>query len=143
MSNAIENLVEAQKFAMRYRPKVGGFPFLAEVLRQAGVTKNFWSLPSCQSIFVTRFGPVVNQGTPLTTGVSDVPPFNEEALVRALRKDQAGESTFPEFLKASWDAGIVGYEVDFESRKVTYRGANDESYVEAFAAVTPGAIVRT
>lgn len=39
MGNAIENLQAAQKHAMTIRPKVGGFPFLAETLRRAGVTK--------------------------------------------------------------------------------------------------------
>ena len=36
----INKLLEAQKFAMSNRPKVGGFPYLAEVLRQAGVKRN-------------------------------------------------------------------------------------------------------
>jgi uncharacterized protein YbcV (DUF1398 family) len=39
-SKAIENLQAAQKRAMAIRPKVGGFPVLAEVLRQAGVRRN-------------------------------------------------------------------------------------------------------
>lgn len=37
MSKTIEKLAEAQKYAMSIRPSVGGFPVLAEVLRQAGV----------------------------------------------------------------------------------------------------------
>lgn len=49
MSRAIEKLEAAQKRAMAIRPKVGGFPYLAEVLRQAGVKRNLWFLPSCQS----------------------------------------------------------------------------------------------
>jgi hypothetical protein len=36
MSDAIENLTAAQRRAMAGRPR-GGFPYLAEVLRQAGV----------------------------------------------------------------------------------------------------------
>ena len=35
MSKAIENLERAQKQAMAIRPKVGGFPYLAETLRRA------------------------------------------------------------------------------------------------------------
>jgi uncharacterized protein YbcV (DUF1398 family) len=38
MSIAIENLNSAMQRAMAGRPKVGGFPYLAEVLRQAGVS---------------------------------------------------------------------------------------------------------
>jgi uncharacterized protein YbcV (DUF1398 family) len=80
MSKAIENLQAAQQRAMAIRPKVGGFPYLAEALRQAGVTRNLWSLPACQSIFLTNDGPVVMQGAPLMSGTADVPPFDRDAL---------------------------------------------------------------
>ena len=135
MSKAIENLTAAQKTAMARRPKVGGFPHLAETLRRAGVTRNTWFLPACQSLFLTNDGPVVSQGAPLATGLMDVPLFDREALISALRTDQAGESTFPEFLAASWRAGVVRYEVDFTARTVAYYGCNGEEYVETYPAV--------
>jgi uncharacterized protein YbcV (DUF1398 family) len=135
MSKAIENLMDAQKFAMSIRRKVGGFPYLAEVMRQAGVTRNVWSLPSCQAIFLTTHGQVASQMAPLLTGMVDIPTFDREALIRALRIDQSGETTFPEFLKATWDAGVVSYDVDLEKRNVTYYGALGESYVEDYPAV--------
>lgn len=135
MSKAVENLLRAQETAMRVRPKVGGFPCLAEVLRQAGVTRNLWSLPSCQSIYFTREGTVVSQGAPLFSGSADIPEFNADALIRALRTDQAGESTFPEFLEGAWQAGVVRFEVDFEKRSVTYHGVLGESYVEEYPPV--------
>ncbi|MGO4211371.1 hypothetical protein AB4043_11175, partial [Terriglobus sp. YAF25] len=118
MSKAIENLIEATKFALANRPRVGGFPYLAEVLRKAGVTRNVWSLPSCQSLYLTGEGPVVMQGSPLVNGAVDVPTFDEQAIIKALRVDQAGESTFPQFLDATWLAGVVRYEVDLEARTV-------------------------
>ena len=135
MSTAIDTLNEAMRRAAVLRPKVGGFPFLAECLRQAGVTRNIWALPACQSLFLTQQGPVVMQGAPLVSGTLDVPAFDREALIRALRLDQAGESTFPEFLAASWRAGVVRYDVDFAARKVAYQGSNGEEYVEAYPAV--------
>lgn len=135
MSKAIENLQAAQQRAMAIRPKVGGFPYLAEALRQAGITRNLWYLPACQSIFLTNEGPVVTQGAPLVSGIADVPPFDREALIKALRTDQAGESTFPEFLAASWQAGVVRYDVDFAARTVAYYGCNGEQYVESYPAV--------
>lgn len=46
VSKAIEVLQAAHQRAMASRPRVGGFPFLAETLRQAGVTMNTWNLPS-------------------------------------------------------------------------------------------------
>ncbi len=107
MSTAIANLQAAQQRAMAGRPKVGGFPYLAETLRRAGVTRNHWYLPACQSIYLTKDGPVVTQGSPLISGTADVPSFDREALVVALRTDQAGKSTFLEFLLASWRWGCA------------------------------------
>jgi uncharacterized protein YbcV (DUF1398 family) len=46
MSKAIENVEAAFQRAMAIRPKVGGFPYLAETLRLAGVTRNLWFLPA-------------------------------------------------------------------------------------------------
>jgi uncharacterized protein YbcV (DUF1398 family) len=135
MSKATDNLLQAQERATAIRPKAGGFPYLAETLRRAGVTRNVWSLPACQSLFLTEAGPVMIQGTPVASGAVDVPAFNREALIVALRTDQAGESTFPEFLAASWRAGVVRYDVDFAARTVAYFACNGEEYVEAYSAV--------
>jgi len=140
MSQAVENLMKAQQLAMSIRPKVGGFPYLAEVLRRAGVNQNIWHLPSCQSMYLTQYGSVVSQGTPLVSGLVDVPHFHQEALIRALRADQAGHTTFPEFLKAAWEAGVVSYTVDFEKRRVTYYGLLGESYEEQYPAVEISAL---
>lgn len=134
--NAItEKLTQAQRYAMSVRPKVGGFPVLAEVLRQAGVRMNRWSLPSCQSLYLTQEGSVVQQGVPLVTGTHEVPRFDRNALIAAIRTDQEGRSTFPEFLQAAWRAGVVGYDADFVGRKVTYYGPEGESYLEEYPAV--------
>ncbi len=75
------------------------------------------------------------QGTSLISGTRDVPTFDGEALIRALRIDQAGESTFPEFLEATWQAGVVGYVVDFAARTVEYQGRRGEGYMETYPAV--------
>ena len=135
MSKALSHLQEALQRAMAGRPKVGGFPYLAETLRAAGVTRNVWFLPACESIYLTELGPVVMQGAPLISGAADVPAFDREALIDALRTDQAGKSIFPEFLAASWRAGVVRYEVDFIARNVTYYGCDGENYLEAYPAV--------
>ena len=126
MSDAIDNLQAALQRALAGRPAVGGFPYLAETLRRAGVTRNLWFLPACQSLYLTEKGSVVSQG---------LPPFDREALITALRTDQAGKSTFPEFLAASWQAGVVRYEVDFSKRIVTYFGCSGDEYAELYPAV--------
>lgn len=96
------------------------------------MTRNQWSLPSCQSLYALEDCAVKTVGTPLVSGTVDVPPFDREALITALRRVQAGESKLPEFLQASWQAGEVHYAVDFAARTVSYYGAGGEEYVEAY-----------
>lgn len=135
MNTLINHLEQTQKYAMSIRPNVGGFPVLAEVLRRAEIKMNHWSLPSCQSIYIMKEGAVVQQGTPLISGTYEVPKFDREALITAIRTDQEGRSSFPEFLMATWNAGVVSYDADFIERKVSYYGVNGESYVEAYPEI--------
>jgi uncharacterized protein YbcV (DUF1398 family) len=130
-----ESLSKAQQYAMSIRPKVGGFPVFAEVLRQSGVELNRWSLPACQAIYIMKEGSVVQQGTPLLTGSHEIAMFNRDAVIAAVRADQEGRSTFPEFLQSIWRAGVVGFEVDFNGRKVTYSGVMGETYLEEYPLV--------
>lgn len=69
---------------------------------------------------------------PLSKETVDVPSFDREALIKALEIDQVGQSTFPEFLKASWEAGVVRYVVDFEKLLVIYYGVSGESKLPCF-----------
>ena len=136
MSNAIDVLQQAMGKAMENRPQVGGFPFLAQYLKEAGVIRNVWHLPSCQSLYITKQGSVMVQGTPLVAGTVDVPAFDKAALIAALRIDQAGQSSFPDFLNAAWLAGVIRYDVDFDANLVIYYGALGETYRESYPVVT-------
>lgn len=136
MSIAISVFNRAQEQAMAGRPAIGGFPYLAETLRAAGVLLNEWSLPSCQSMYITEAGPVMMQGNPLVAGIVDIPPFDEVALIHAIREEQAGRSTFSEFLNAIWYAGITRYIVDFSARRIVYQGCFGDEYEETYPAVT-------
>ena len=141
--NSKEKLEKAIEYAMENRPKVGGFPFLAECLRKAGVTHNIWSLPAVMSMYLMTDGQyLINQGVPFMTGMTEVPQFDQEAVVKAIQVDQAGESTFTEFLEAIWKAGAWGYDVDFKKRTVTYMGAHGELYTEPYPEVeVPGLVL--
>ena len=77
----------------------------------------------------------MQQGTPLVMGVHEIPKFDRDALITAIRIDQQGNSTFFEFLQNAWNAGVTGYDVDFSGRKVIYYGVNGESYLEEYPAV--------
>lgn len=135
MSALTEKLTQAQKYALSIKPSVGGFPILAEALRQSGIKSNSWSLPSCQSVYVLSEGAVVQQGTPLVTGTHEIPKYDQVALIRAIRADQQGKSSFSEFLLATWNSGVISYVADFVGRKVTYFGVNGEAYLEEYPAV--------
>ena len=82
-----------------------------------------------------RGGARFDSGRAADSGTSDVPPFNRGALIAALRTDQAGNSTFPEFLASCWRAGVVRYDVDFTARTVAYYGCDGEEYMENYPAV--------
>lgn len=140
MKNIQERLGKAFEYAMGSRPAVGGFPYLAECLRVAGVQTNVWTLPAAQSVYNFAEGSLVNTGTPLATGMVAVPPFDQEALIRALRTDQAGQSSFPEFLLATWHSGVTSYTVDFAARTVAYSGAQGEVYTESYPVVDIGVV---
>lgn len=132
---AIELLQSAQQHALAIRPQTGGFPVLAAVLHRAGVRSNEWTLPAAQSVYRTDAGPVVQMGYPVATGTLEIPAFDEEAVVAAIRGDRAGESTFPEFLAAVFQAGVIRYVVDFEKRVVSYYGVEGELYIEQYPDV--------
>lgn len=69
------------------------------------------------------------------TAKIQLPIFENNAFIKILRVSQNGDSTFPEFLKSTWETGIVNYEADLIQRKVSYFGAEGESYVEDYPAV--------
>ena len=133
----ISRLHQAFEIAMKARPQ-GGFPHFAEALRRSGFKSNHWVLPSCGSLYETSFGSFAQQLPPLLElGIPvPIPSFNREKVIQAIRDDQAGRTTFPEFLKGIWEAGIVAYDVDFDRRNVIYYG-NDRShfYEELYPAV--------
>lgn len=120
---------------LAYALKLEDFHILPKYLNKLGSQKNIWSLPSCQSLYLTEHGAVIMQGTPLCTGMVDVAKFDSAALISAVRTDQAGKSTFPEFLQAAWLAGVVSYTLDLEKRNVSYYGALGEVYVEDYPDV--------
>ena len=130
--NNLENAIARSENA---RPKIGGFPYLAECLRQEGFTKNIWCLPSGDSFYFSKEESLVVPGKSLINGVSQTPLFSERELITTLRADQAGLTTFPEFLMNTWKSGVVKYEVNFIERYVIYYGSNEEEYREIYPVI--------
>jgi uncharacterized protein YbcV (DUF1398 family) len=86
-------------------------------------------------MYLTDAGAVVEPVEPLISAISEVPAFDRGAVIDALRADQAGHTTFPQFLAAIWSAGVTAYVVDLDQRTVTYRGIDNVTYVERYPAV--------
>jgi uncharacterized protein YbcV (DUF1398 family) len=86
-------------------------------------------------VYVTDAGAVVVPASSPVSVMSDVPAFDRDAVIEALRADQAGHTTFPEFLAAIWTAGVTGYVADLDQRTVTYSGIDGTSYVESYPTV--------
>ncbi len=127
MSNhsGILRLQKAFEIAMKLKPDAGGFPYFAEALRRAGFLKNHWNLPGCDALYETDFGNFAQQIpslVPANGTIAVISGFDREKVIRAIRDDQAGKTTFPEFLQNIWEGGIVSYDVDFTKRIVIYYG---------------------
>ena len=131
----VETITAAQARGTATRPEVGGFPYLAESLRLAGVTRIDVNVPSWTTVLTTAEGSVVQQGTPMTDAPTEVPPFDLDAFVTHLRAEQEGRISYPEWMDATWRSGVVWYEVDLAARTCTYRSPAGESYVEHYASV--------
>lgn len=131
----LNNLKKAMNKAENIQPKVGGFPYLAECLREEGFIKNIWYLPSYDSFYFSRNSSVVIPGKSLIEDVTVYPPYSKSALLNTLRTDQAGQTSFPNFLMNTWRSGVVKYEVNFIDRYVIYYGANGEKYKETYPIV--------
>ncbi|MDB1717979.1 DUF1398 family protein [Enterococcus entomosocium] len=131
-----DRLKNAMSRSLRVQPQIGSFPYLAECLRLEGFSKNTWYLPSGDSFYFSKEDSLVIPGKSLIEQVSSCPSFSKEKLIKALRADQVGQTTFEEFLMETWKSGIVKYEVNFIEREVIYFGANGEEYKEAYPEVT-------
>ncbi|UAN43327.1 DUF1398 family protein (plasmid) [Enterobacter sp. JBIWA008] len=138
MSNNVKRILAALDAARQLPVREGHFPHLANLLHRTGILSNTWTLPGCQSIYETQEGCVVIPGEPLLNSPVDVPPFSDKKLMTAICEDQAGNTTFREFLMRIWQAGVVSYRVDFVSRTVTYYGLNGDIWEENYPDVTAG-----
>ncbi len=134
-THLVETVAQAQRRGAAARPRVNGFPYFAEALRAAGITLVHTSIATGGSVYYLADGAVAQSFDPIVGPVEAVPAWNETALIGAIRADQAGLTTFPEFLHDTWQAGVIHFVVDLADRTCTYFGTSDNHYVETYPAV--------
>ncbi len=131
----IETVQQAQRRGTAARPPVNGFPYYAEALRAAGISAVETSIATGGSVYHLADGAVAESFDPIVAPVSAVPKWDETELIAAIRADQAGRSSFPEFLGAAWEAGVIHFRVDLANRTCTYFGVAGNHYIEEYPAV--------
>jgi uncharacterized protein YbcV (DUF1398 family) len=100
------------------------YPQLFNALRDAGVERYEVDVPNHK---ITYFGAQTSIVHPAPEGFKELPlgtKFDVDALKAALKKTQAGQSTYEQFLTEISAAGVPFYRVDMKPRTVTYHGAN-------------------
>ena len=60
------------------------------------------------------------------------PKFSQSDLVAAIRGAQADTVRYPEFVKRSTAAGVIGYWAFLSGKQVAYFGRKGETHVEYF-----------
>jgi uncharacterized protein YbcV (DUF1398 family) len=63
--------------------------------------------------------------------------FNGAGLVAAIRGAQADTVRYPEFVKRSTTAGVIGYWAFLTGKRVTYFGRKGEQHIEEFPKTRP------
>jgi uncharacterized protein YbcV (DUF1398 family) len=63
--------------------------------------------------------------------------FNGAGLVAAIRGAQADTVRYPEFVKRSTTAGVIGYWAFLTGKRVTYFGRKGEQHIEEFPKPRP------
>lgn len=140
-THLVETVQQAQRRGAAARPRVNGFPYYAEALRAAGITLVDTSIATGGSVYYLADGAVAQTFDPIVGPVAAVPAWNEVGLIAAIRADQVGNGTFPEFLRDAWQAGVIHFRVDLANRTCTYFGVSDNHYVETYPAVAVAGLV--
>jgi len=110
------------------------FPEVVRRLMEAGVESYFVDFAAASETFYLCNGEVQNEVMKLRAeAVAE--DFSAHELVAAIRGAQADMVRYPEFVKRSTDAGVIGYWAFLSGRKVIYFGRKGEMHVETF----PGA----
>ncbi len=107
------------------------FPQVVHRLTEVGVESYFVDLAAGRKTYYMSDGSAYAE--PMLLKLDPVAgEFSDSGLVAAIRGAQADEIRYPEFVKRSTAAGVVGYWAFLSGKKVMYLGRKGESHVEEF-----------
>jgi uncharacterized protein YbcV (DUF1398 family) len=109
------------------------FPEVVRRLPDAGVESYFVDFAKGEdTIYLADGGTLVDKiNLPLSRVAEE---FSSTGIIAAIRGAQADLIRYPEFVKRSTAAGVIGYWAFLTGRKVIYFGRNGEFHVEDFPA---------
>lgn len=107
------------------------FPEVVRRLLEVGVESYFCDLALGEETFYTTDGKThVEKMTLPILAIAE--QFNTSAVIAAIRDAQTDTIRYPEFVKRSAAAGVIGYWAFLAGRKVIYFGRKGEFHVEEF-----------
>ena len=107
------------------------FPQVVKGLLEAGVESYFVDFAAKQKIHYLMDGtthtvPMILDPAPIAA------EFNSAGLVAAIRGAQSDTVRYPEFVKRSAVAGVIGYWAFLTGERVIYFGRKGEQHIEEF-----------
>jgi uncharacterized protein YbcV (DUF1398 family) len=107
------------------------FPQVVKGLLEVGVESYFVDFAAKQKTHYLSDGtthtvPMILEPGPIAA------EFDSAALVTAIRGAQADTVRYPEFVKRSTAAGVIGYWAFLTGKKVIYFGRKGEQHIEEF-----------
>ena len=112
------------------------FPQVVQGLLQVGVESYLVDFAAKQKTHyladgATQTEPMILEPGPIAENFSDA------GLVEAIRGAQADTVRYPEFVKRSTAAGVIGYWAFLTGRRVIYFGRKGEQHIEEFPKPRP------
>jgi uncharacterized protein YbcV (DUF1398 family) len=107
------------------------FPQVVKGLLEVGVESYFVDFATKQKTHYLADGTTHTVAMILDPGTIS-PEFDNAGLVAAIRGAQADTVRYPEFVKRSTAAGVIGYWAFLTGKRVIYFGRKGEQHIEEF-----------
>jgi uncharacterized protein YbcV (DUF1398 family) len=107
------------------------FPEVVARLLEVGVESYFVDFASAQKTYYLTNGSTHTEPM-IFTPDQIAPHFSQANLIAAIRGAQADTVRYPEFVKRSTAAGVIGYWAFLTGRRVIYWSRKGEQHIEEF-----------